>query len=372
MHTEGRCRCNAIYGMIQVGTNTMARLFRVLWKEANGEEYEENDLRDMQSQSTVDLHEKIRGRGWTPLLMKHWNVQKMCDALDVMLPKGKTVFCENMRKSGHCRFGARCHYAHHESEMDNPKKSKLYKTVLCNVPCCTRKFCAFAHGEGELRAAPPDVHIPRARFECLVQDKLVTQEDLQKKYLAHFLGAGESLRDAVDTVRAIRNIMSHTRGDVDVRNLMPATSELIVELLETAFTCCAKAAGGTCLADFEAEKAAMLAQIPAPVMSAKKPLVTEAGWSFPEVPEGAKEPGGIESWDEATVEQFFVRCHFPTKGLRDNQVDGLSLVELFQDKDQEKNFCSSVEEGGLGFTKLLFKGRFKKEMMLLGVVEAKK
>jgi hypothetical protein len=216
------------------------------------------------------------------------------------------------------------------------------------------------------------MYIPRARFECLVQDKLVTQENLQKKYLAHFLGAGESLRDAVDTVRAIRNIMSHTRGDVDVRNLMPATSELVVELLATAFACCAKAAGGTCLADFEAEKAAMLDQILGPVMSAKKPLATEAGCSFPEVPEAGKEPGGIESWDEATVEQFFVRCHFPTKGLRDNQVDGLSLVELFQDKDQEKNFCNSVEEGGLGFTKLLFKGRFKKEMMLLGVVEAKK
>jgi hypothetical protein len=109
-------------------------------------------------------------------------------------------------------------------------------------------------------------------------------------------------------------------------------------------------------------------------MSLKKPPteVQAAGSSCSKVPDAGKETRGIESWDEATVEQFFVRCHFPTKGLRDNQVDGLSLVELFQDKDQEKNFCNSVEEGGLGFTKLLFKGRFKKEMMLLGVVEAKK
>ena len=73
------------------------------------------------------------------------------------------------------------------------------------------------------------------------------------------------------------------------------------------------------------------------------------------------------SGDETTVEQFFARCKFPTKGLRDNQIDGGSLASLFQDKDSEKNFCISVEEGDLGFTKLLFKGRLKKEMTFLGV-----
>jgi hypothetical protein len=365
MRTAGECRSDAIHGMMYIGLNAMRRLFRVLWLQANQEEYEENDERDMLSQSTVDLHEKIRNRGSSPPLMEDWNVQKMCDALDVMLPQGKRVFCMNMRKFGLCRFGGDCHYAHSESELENPKTSRLYKTVLCNVPLCTRKFCAFAHGEAELRFPSAAVtHIPRTRFECLVQDNLVTPENLNKKYLSHFLSVGECVRDAVETVRAIRNILSHTRGDVDVRKLTVATGELLLELLTAAFECMSKEAGGTSLAEFQKERAEMLDEMLGPVRSSKKSPteVQAAGWT-------RVEPGnsGIMSWDEAAVEQFFVRCNFPTKGLRDNQIDGGSLVGLFQDKDREKNFCNSVEEGGLGFTKLLFKGRLKKEMMLLGV-----
>lgn len=377
MRTEGQCRCDAIYGMMYVGTKTMGRLFRVMWQQANDEEYTENGERDMLSQSTVDLHEKIRHRGSSFPLMEDWNVQKMCDALDVMLPKGKTVFCANMRRFGHCRFGAGCHYAHKDSELENPQKARLYKTVLCNVPLCTRKFCSFAHGEAELRSALPEGEcMPKARFDCLVQDKLVTSENLQKKYMSHFLSAGESVRDAVDTVRAIRNIMSHTRGDVDVHNLMPATSDLLVELLTAAFECLSKEAGGTSLVEFQKERAEMLDEMLGPVRSSKKSPteVQAAGWARVESAASGISYGivsrGIESWDEAAVEQFFVRCNFPTKGLRDNQIDGGSLVALFLDKDREKNFCNSVEEGGLGFTKLLFKGRLKKEMVLLGVAEA--
>ena len=365
MRTPGECRSDAITGMMCVGMKTMHRLFRVLWKQANQEEYEENDERDMLSQSTVELHEKIRNRGPSPPLMEHWNTQKMCDALDVMLPKGKTSFCATMRKFGLCRFGAHCHYAHTVSELENTKTSRLYKTALCNVPFCTRKFCAFAHGEAELQSpSPGGTYIPRARFDCLVQDRLVTAENLNKKYMSHFLSVGECVRDAVETVRAIRNILSHTPGSVDVCALTVATGELLVELLAAAFECMSKAAGGTCFEKLQVEKEAILAEAFSRMQSVDVAKPVEVKVSVAVRGEGNS---GVMSWDEATVEQFFVRCKFPTKGLRDNQIDGGSLVSLFQDKDCEKNFCNSVEEGGLGFTKLLFKGRLKKEMGLLGV-----
>jgi hypothetical protein len=332
MDTDGHRRFDEINGMMQAGRTTMGILFRVLWQQAKEDEQLEYGGVDSPAPPSTD----------------DYDMQTMCDALDVMLPRGKTTFCGNWRKFGHCRFGEHCLYAHKMSELENPKTSRLYKTVLCNVPICTRKFCAFAHGEAELRS--PSLawkHIPKTRFECLVEDNLVTHENLHKKYMSHFLCADESVRDAVDTVRAIRNIMSQRIGDGKM--VTKESCALLLELLRNAFTCMGKAAGGRCLQDFEAKAAALAVR---------------------EGPE-RKEGPDVLLWDETGVEHFFARCNFPTKGLRDNQVDGGALVALFQDEEREKNFCSSVEEGGLGFTKLLFKGRFKKEMALLGVAESK-
>ena len=135
MRTEGQCRCDAIYGMMYVGTKTMGRLFRVMWQQANDEEYTENGERDMLSQSTVDLHEKIRHRGSSFPLMEDWNVQKMCDALDVMLPKGKTVFCANMRRFGHCRFGGGA------ITHTRTRSWRIRRKRGCTRRCCAMCLC---------------------------------------------------------------------------------------------------------------------------------------------------------------------------------------------------------------------------------------
>ena len=58
---------------------------------------------------------------------------------------------------------------------------------------------------------------------------------------------------------------------------------------------------------------------------------------------------------------FFERCKFPTEGVQSGEVDGESLVNLYQDPDAESIFTAPAPDG-LGFNKLMFKGRFKKEM----------
>ena len=69
----------------------------------------------------------------------------------------------------------------------------------------------------------------------------------------------------------------------------------------------------------------------------------------------------VRSWGVEQVLAFFERCKFPTEGVQSGEVDGESLVNLYQDPDAESLFTAPAPDG-LGFNKLMFKGRFKKEM----------
>jgi len=77
--------------------------------------------------------------------------------------------------------------------------------------------------------------------------------------------------------------------------------------------------------------------------------------------EAAGESDGIEAWGVEQVVAFFERCNFPTAGIQAGEVDGQSLLTLYQDSDAESLFMAPAPDG-LGFNKLMFKGRFKKEM----------
>jgi hypothetical protein len=70
---------------------------------------------------------------------------------------------------------------------------------------------------------------------------------------------------------------------------------------------------------------------------------------------------GVEQWGVEQVLSFFEQCNFPTAGVMAGEVDGRTLLRLFQDDDAEAIFTASAPEG-MGFNRLLFKGRFKKEM----------
>ena len=73
---------------------------------------------------------------------------------------------------------------------------------------------------------------------------------------------------------------------------------------------------------------------------------------------------GIESWRVEEVLAFFKQYNFPTEGIKAGEVDGKSLVNLYQDSDAESLFMAPAPDG-LGFNKLMFKGRFKKEIDIL-------
>jgi serine/threonine protein kinase len=77
--------------------------------------------------------------------------------------------------------------------------------------------------------------------------------------------------------------------------------------------------------------------------------------------ESCAEPHDVKSWGVEQVIAFFERCKFPTEGVQAGEVDGESLVNLYQDPDAEILFTTPAPDG-LGFNKVMFKGKFKKEM----------
>ena len=73
---------------------------------------------------------------------------------------------------------------------------------------------------------------------------------------------------------------------------------------------------------------------------------------------------GVQQWSVAQVLSFFEQCKFPTAGVMTGQVDGMTLLSLFEGDDAEANFTAPAPEG-MSFNRLLFRGRFKKEMVNL-------
>ena len=63
---------------------------------------------------------------------------------------------------------------------------------------------------------------------------------------------------------------------------------------------------------------------------------------------------------------FFEECKFPTEGVRTGLVDGESLESICAEEDAEAIFCAPVPDG-FGFGRLMYVGRFKKEMAALNV-----
>jgi hypothetical protein len=73
---------------------------------------------------------------------------------------------------------------------------------------------------------------------------------------------------------------------------------------------------------------------------------------------------GVEQWGEEKVLEFFQKNNFPTAGLIAGQVDGMTLLNLLDGDTAESDFTKLAPEG-LGFTRILFIGRFKTEMAKL-------
>jgi len=65
---------------------------------------------------------------------------------------------------------------------------------------------------------------------------------------------------------------------------------------------------------------------------------------------------------------MFRRFKFPTEYIVANVINGQALMDLYEDADAETLFTAPAPRG-LGFNKILFRGRFKNEMVLLAFDE---
>jgi hypothetical protein len=56
---------------------------------------------------------------------------------------------------------------------------------------------------------------------------------------------------------------------------------------------------------------------------------------------------------------LFRRCKFPTEGIVANNADGQALLRLYTDADADaEDMFTAPAPDGLGFNKILYRGRF--------------
>jgi len=72
----------------------------------------------------------------------------------------------------------------------------------------------------------------------------------------------------------------------------------------------------------------------------------------------------VQAWDVDQVLAMFEQHKWPTEGVKQGQVDGATLLSLWREDDAEELFTATPPDG-LGFGKLLFRGRFTTEMRRL-------
>ena len=302
----------------------------------------------------------------------------------------KTTVCIH-HKRGACNKAGKCEYAHSKRELAAHCRSQWdkYKTELCKKwPKCEHgKTCLYAHGERELRtpaAAASDalsagwrafahvfIDIYVGEYNTWCVDRMWdAQHDVQH--------AATDLRAAVRTLHYFRNVISRMSGTVQTKTC------ITVEAYD--FMCQAIADAGSCLAAALVEEAGAAFENSTPARLSQRSVIRATAPAFtpgytargesrlhgylaaPALtpPAPAVRVSTISGWTDEQVRDLFASLNFPTAGIVENFIDGDSLGLMCADINAEETFCAAVPDG-LGFTKLLFKGRFKKEMALLNV-----
>ena len=211
---------------------------------------------------------------------------------------------------------------------------------------------------GARGASRPERDPTSARWMVLVEQGIVSEEDLVQKYGPTFTASRDNAFQAVLAVRIVRNLLSHMQGSV--KGLSQPSLECLSGLVSEALRVLATALGGDHPALFDSlgEHAGSSAGSPRNSTDVSSRYLS-ADDSLSEC--STESADGIESWSVEQVLAFFERCNFPTAGIQAGDVDGHSLLVLYQDPDAEGLFMGPAPDG-LGFNKLMFKGRFKKEM----------
>jgi len=231
-----------------------------------------------------------------------------------------------------------------------------------------------------------DVLTDASRLRVLVDDKIVTLEDLEEKYAACFL-ANTRAPQAVQTIRFVSNILFHLGGRVCVTGLSKKAFDVLFGVTKGAFETLAQV-----LCDSHPETTARFyercrespardaegflsgdatSSLDSSSNSSQSSSDDEAESVVHESAVSATAHHGLANWSKEEVLSFFEHCKFPTAGIEVGEVDGGSLLNLYRAytdstnahtaKDAEELFTTPAPEG-LGLNKLMFRGRFKSEM----------
>lgn len=284
----------------------------------------------------------------------------------------KTRVCVHFMRNS-CKNADQCEFAHAEDELSDKfrKDWKSFKTVLCkNHPNCTHGLtCLFAHGQRELRQPPAAGSEPLSPGWTAFRNDFISAlpgaaADAHLGYMRaaqdHVQHAATNPHAAIQALRYLRNVVSHLRGTVLINGISEESYDFVSKTV---------AAAGSCLAAALASKPAVFqgaAALPS------KPTVFQctarefspgaAGFTPAAVPVHST----ISTLNVDQVVELFAKHKFPTQGIVDNGIDGASLILMCQDIDHQADFCKPIPDG-LGFTTILYKGRFRWEMHKLGV-----
>ena len=207
-----------------------------------------------------------------------------------------------------------------------------------------------------------------ARWIVLVDAKIMSEKDLVSKYGPTFTESRDNAFQAVKTIRIVRNLLCHLQGSV--KGLSQASFDCLWCLTSEALSVVANVLGGEHPARLADRRASLLsslgertstASLPASIGDDQARYLDDSLSVCSCAPTEVAEHEHVKSWDVEQVIAFFERCKFPTQGIQDGQVDGETLVNLYEDAEAETIFTAKSPEG-LGLNRLMFKGRFKKEM----------
>jgi len=331
-----KLRLSAIIELVHDNFELLQTLFQLLWRLAKG--YEWQDSRGgVESSSVVELQEELcRQEPGMQALMCNWDVPTICTALSAPSLKA------------------------HLAQWNRPSPQGI------------------------------QVATASSRFDILVKENVVVQKDLEEKYLGCFVLANARPLQAVQTIRFVRNILCHRGGSC--RGLSQDAFEVLFNLTKDAFETLARisdeAHSGTMAQLTErCNRVWQAVQVDEGVLddaassnsscdtSAKSSLPADGAAAEDKPKQGSDEGGsavstlaagcrycaGIVSWSKEDVLIFFQRCNFPTEGVETGELDGSALLELLNADDAEVLFTEPVPDG-LGFNKVLFRGRFQSEI----------
>ena len=221
-----------------------------------------------------------------------------------------------------------------------------------------------------IAANSDDTH---ARCMVLVEERVVSSHEDLQKYLTSFSAAGTSPTAAMQTIRFLRNILSHMKGSV--KGLPEGCFILFCEVASEALRTLAAVLGRGHTERVEVRRALL--------MSGAAEAIPRPGMSSPDftgsthhddcisvcstVSAGSADNKCRDEVKDWSVDQglgFLESCKFPTAGVSAGQVDGTTLLSLWEHSDVEAIFMAPVSDG-LGFNKLMFRGRLEKEMICL-------